>query len=578
MARTLGAMHVAKISRRHGDREYNSYLVRRSIREGRRVRHETIANVSGLPAEAIEALTLALQGVRLVPAGEAFEIVRSRKHGHVEAVLTAARRLGLARLLDREPSRERDLCLAMIAGRVLEGGSKLACTRQLHSCTLGEELGVEGAVHDDLYGAMDWLLERQPGIEQRLARRHLKEGELALYDVSSSYFEGRTCPLARFGYDHGSGKRGRMQVEYGLLCDSDGRPVAIEAFEGSVKDDKTLPSQVKKLEQRFGLSRVVVVTDRGIGTKENVTLVSDTAEFAFITALKAPQVRKLVKEGCLQLSVFDKLNLAEIACEQLYPGQRLVVCRNPLVAEDRARTRQELLQGTERDLGEIKRRVEAGTLQGQAEIGLQVGAVWNRYKVKKHFQVNITDDTFTYERKQEQIALEAELDGIYVIRAGRIHPDELAAAGIVRAYKQLKEAEKGFSGIKGPVEVRPIHHRLEDRVRSHLLICMLAEYVRWHLRHAWAELLFHEDNPRSNTDPVAKAARSPQAIRKTGRRRSAQQEPCHTIESLFDELENRTRNMIRVKGSEASFPQLSTPTELQARALALIDERVPQLT
>lgn len=578
MTRTVGAMHVAKISRRHGDREYDSYLVRRSIREGRRVRHETITNVSRLPAEAIEALTLALKGVALVPAGEAFEIVRSRKHGHVEAVLTAARRLGLPRLLDREPCRERDVCLAMIVGRVLEPGAKLACTRQLHACTLGEELGVEGAVHDDLYQAMDWLVDRQDGIEGRLARRHLKKGELALYDVSSSYFEGRSCPLARFGYDHGSGKRGRMQVEYGLLCDSDGRPVCIEAFEGSLKDDKTLPSQVKKLEQRFGLTRMIVVTDRGIGTKDNVTLLSETAEFGVITALKAPQVRKLVKEGCLQLSVFDELNLAEIACEQLYPGQRLVVCRNPLVAEDRARTRRELLADTEKALGQIKRRVEAGTLHGQAEIGLAVGAVWNRYKVKKHFQVNITDDTLTYERKHEQIAQEADLDGIYVIRAGRIDPDELAAAELVRAYKQLKEAEKGFGGLKGPLEVRPIHHRLEDRVRSHLLICMLAEYVRWHLRHAWAELLFQDENPRSNTDPVAKATRSREATRKAGRRRTRQQEPCHTLASLFDELENRTRNTIRVKGTEATFPQLSVPTELQARALTLINEHIPQLT
>ena len=396
--------------------------------------------------------------------------------------------------------------------------------------------------------------------------------------LSSSYFEGRSCSLARFGYDHGNGKRGRMQVEYGLLCDSDGRPVAIEAFEGNVKDDKTLPSHVKKLEQRFGLTRVIVVTDRGIGTKDNVTLISDTAEFAFITALKAPQVRKLVKDGCLQLSMFDELNLAEIACEQLYPGQRLVVCRNPLVAADRARTRRELLAGTEKQLGEIKRRVDAGTLQGEGEIGLAVGAVWNRYKVKKHFQVNITDDTFTYERKHEQIALEAELDGIYVIRSGRIDPEELAAAGLVRAYKQLKEAEKGFGGLKGPLEVRPIHHRLEDRVRAHLLICMLAEYVRWHLRHAWAELLFQDHNPAAQVDPVANATRSREATRKAGRRRTPGQEPCHTIQSLFDELENRTRNTIRVNGSDATFPQLSTPTELQARALEFVNERVPQLT
>jgi len=571
-------MHVAKISRRHGGREYASYLVRRSIREGRRVRHETIANVSRLPAEAIEALTLALTGVALVPAGEAFEIVRSRKHGHVEAVLAAARRLGLARLLDREPCRERDLCLAMIAGRVLDGGSKLACTRQLEACTLGEELGVQGAVHDDLYAAMDWLLERQQQIEQRLARRHLTDGELALYDVSSSYFEGRACPLARFGYDHGTGKRGRMQVEYGLLCDTDGRPVAIECFEGSLKDSKTLPSQVTKLEQRFGLRRVIVVSDRGIGTNDNVTLMSETAELAFITALKAPQIRKLVKEGYLQLSMFDELNLAEIACEKLYPGQRLVVCRNPLVAQERARKRHELLAGTEKDLGEIKRRVQAATLTGEAEIGLAVGAVVNHYKVKKHFQVNITDDTFTYERKHEQIAQEAELDGIYVIRSKRVDPSELAAPALVRAYKQLKEVEKAFGSFKGPLEVRPIHHRLEDRVRSHLLICMLAEYVRWHLRHAWAELLFGDESPRASTDPVAKAARSREATRNAGRRRTPDREPCHTIASLFDELENRTRNTIRVNGTEATFPQLSTPTELQARAMELIGERVPQIT
>jgi len=578
MVRTLGAMHVAKISRRHGDREYASYLVRRSIRDGRRVRHETIANVSGLPPEAIEALTLALKGVALVPAGEAFEIVRSRKHGHVEAVLSAARRLGLARLLDRSPCRERDLCLAMILGRVLDGGSKLACTRQLEACTLGEELGVQGAVHDDLYAAMDWLGERQQQIEQRLARRHLTDGEPALYDVSSSYFEGRNCPLARFGYDHGTGKRGRMQVEYGLLCDTDGRPVAIECFEGSLKDAKTLPSQLGKLEQRFGLTRVIVVSDRGIGTNDNATLLSETAEFGFITALKAPQIRKLVKDGCLQLSVFDEVNLAEITCEQLYPGQRLVVCRNPLLAGERARKRDELLACTEQDLEAIARRVKAGTLTGQAAIGLAVGAIWNHYKVKKHFQVTITDDTFTYERKHEQIAQEAELDGLYVIRAGRVDPSELTAAALVRAYKQLKEVEKAFGSFKGPLEVRPIHHHLEDRVRSHLLICMLAEYLRWHLRHAWAELLFDDDTPRASTDPVAKATRSPEATRNAGRRRSAGHEPCHTIKSLFDELENRTRNTIRVNSTDATFPQLSTPTELQARALQLINERVPQLT
>ena len=399
-----------------------------------------------------------------------------------------------------------------------------------------------------------------------------------MYDVSCSYFEGRSCPLARFGYDHGTGKRGRMQVEYGMLCDADGRPVAIEAFEGSTHDAKTLPSQVKKLEQRYGLSRVIVVTDRGIGTNDNVELLSLTAEFAFITALKAPQLKKLVKEGFLQPSLFDQASLAEISCEKLYPGQRLVVCRNPLVAEQRARKRTELLAATEKALAEIKLRVQAGTLAGKAEIGLAVGSVCNRHKVKKHFQVSITDDTFTYERRDQQITEEAELDGIYVIRAGRVSPEELAAAGIVRAYKQLKEVERRFRSFKGPLEVRPIYHRLEDRVRSHLLICMLAEYLRWHLCHAWAELLFQDHNPACNTDPVAKATRSREATSKAIPRRRTGREPCHTLESLLEELENRTRNTIRVNGAQASFDQLSTPTELQAHALALVNERVPKIT
>ena len=569
-----GAMHVAKITRRHGDREYVSHLVRRSVREGRRVRHETVANVSSLPPAAIEALSLALKGVALVPAGEAFEILAARKHGHVEAVLEVISRLGLPRLIDREASRERDLCVAMIAGRVLAPRSKLGSTRQLESCTLGACLGLAGVVHDDLYAAMDWLYERQDGIERRLAARHLRNGTLALYDVSCSHFEGRCCPLAAFGYDHGTGKRGRMQVSYGLLCDPDGRPVAVDCHKGSLKDSQTLAGEVQRLERRFGLSRVIVVTDRGISTSENVKVISQTADFGYITALKAPQIRKLVKDEHLQLSLFDQQNLAEISCEELYPGQRLVVCKNPLVASERARKRSELLDATEKELAAVKARVDAGTLEGEAQIGLAAGAVWNHYKVKKHFQVTITDHTFTYERKTEQISQEAALDGLYVIRSANVSPDELAPSGLVRAYKQLKEVEKRFGDLKGPLQVRPIHHHLEDRVRSHLLICMLSEYVRFHLQQAWAELLFTDDNAASRTDPVAKAVRSPQATRNAGQRHN----PCHTITSLLDELENRTQNTIRVTGSNATFQQTSTPTPLQARALQLINEHVPRYT
>lgn len=576
MARTTGAMHVAKIIRRHGEREYVSHLVRRSVREGRRVRHETVANVSSLPPAAIEALSLALKGVALVPAGEAFEIVASRKHGHVQAVLAVISRLGIARLIDREPSRERDLCVAMIAGRVLGGRSKLALTRQLESCTLGAELGVQGATHDDIYAAMDWLLERQDQVEHRLASRHLRNGSLALYGVSASHFEGRCCPLAAFGYDHGTGKRGRMQVGYGLLCDPDGRPVAVDCHEGSLTDSQTLAQRVKALERRFGLARAIVVTDRGIATNENVKVISQTAEFGYITALKAPQIKELVRDGHLQLSLFDQQNLAEIVCEQLYPGQRLVVCKNPLVASERARKRDELLDATGRELAAIKTRVDASTLAGADQIGLAVGAVWNHYKVKKHFQVTVTDTTLTYARKTEPISQEAALDGLYVIRSANVNADELASAGLVRAYKQLKEVEQRFGGFKGPLQVRPIHHHLEDRVRAHLLVCMLAEYVRFHLQHAFRELLFTDDQPASPSDPVAKASRSAQATRRAGQRRTPSREPCHTLTSLLDELENRTQNTIRVAGSQATFQQQSTPTALQARALQLINEHTPR--
>ena len=336
---------------------------------------------------------------------------------------------------------------------------------------------------------MDWLADRQERIEQRLARRHLEAGEPVLYDVSSSYFEGRTCPLAKLGYSR-DGRRGTLQVIYGLLCDQDGRPVAIEAFDGSLHDEKTLPAQITKLKDRFGVGRVTVVVDRGMATKANVQLLSETDGVAWITALKAPQIKKLVRDGALQVSLFDEQNLAEISCEELYPGERLVVCRNPFVAAERTRKRDSLLDATDRALAEIVERVRNGTLSGEAEIGLAVGAVWNRYKVKKHFTLQITDQQFAFSRKTEQITFEASLDGIYVLRSGGLSAEQLAAPAIVRAYKQLKEAEKGFATIKGLLEVRPIHHHLEDRVRAHLLICMLAYYLTWHLRHAWTELLF----------------------------------------------------------------------------------------
>jgi transposase len=569
MERKEGAMHVAKIERRHGDRVYTSQLVRRSVREGKRVRHETIANVSKLPAEAIEALRRALRGEAVLSAGERPRIENPLPAGHVEAVLVMARRLGLARLVDRQPSKERDLVLAMIAQRVLCPGSKLWMSRAFPRSTLASELGVEGADQDDLYRAMDWLLERQARIEDRLARRHLRDGELVLYDVSSSYFEGRSCPLVEFGQPRG-GKRGCPQIVFGLLCDRRGRPVAVEVFRGSLHDDKTLPGQLEKLRRRFRLKRVVVVSDRGMVTKANLEAMRAEEGVFWITALKAPQVKRLVRDGHLQLSLFDQQNLAELEDEENYPGERLVVCRNPLVAAERARKRQDMLLATERELRPIEGRVEQGTLSGEAEIGLAVGAVWNRFKMRKHFEVEISDTSLGFRRKQDQIDQEAALDGIYVLRTS-VPADELQGTEVVRSYKQLKEVERGFRTIKGPeLELRPVHHRLEDRVRAHVFLCALAYYLEWHLRETWAELTFKDECPPASPDPVAKAHRSPQAERKASTKRTTAGQPCHSFRSLIQELGRRTSNTVRIPGSDAAFTQLSEPDRLQARALELV--------
>ncbi|MBV8219423.1 MAG: IS1634 family transposase, partial [Solirubrobacterales bacterium] len=472
-------MHVVTTRRRVGEREYTSTLLRRSYREDGKVKKETLANLSRLPPEAIEAVRAALRGDVLVPAESAFAIERSLPAGHAQAALVMARRLELGRLLDRSASRQRDLALAMICQRAIAPASKLGTVRAFGRSTLAEELGVAGVDEDDLYAAMDWLLERQERIEDRLARRHLSDGELVLYDVSSSYFEGRSCELAKLGYSRDQ-KRGSLQIIYGLLCDKPGRPVAVEVFSGERHDDKTLPSQIEKLKRRFGLSRIVVVSDRGMVTKANIELLQ-AADVGWITALKAPQIQKLARQDELQLSLFDQTNLAEISAED-YPGERLIVCRNPLIAAERARKRSELLEATERGLAEIAQRVQRGTLTGADQIGLAVGPALKRYKVKKHFAVQITDTTFTYERKSEQINAEAALDGIYVLRTN-VGDGELSTGEVVRSYKGLEQVERAFRSFKGPdLEIRPIHHRLENRVRAHVFLCMLAYYLTWHLR------------------------------------------------------------------------------------------------
>jgi ribosomal protein L18 len=574
MEQRQAAMHVAKIERRHGGRVYTYWLVRRSVREGRRVRHETIANVSKLPAVAIEALRRALAGEALVAAGEVFATERSLPHGHVRGVLEALRRLGLPRLLDRAPSRERSLALAMIAQRVLQPGSKLACTRRFSQSTLAEEFELGDLDTDDLYAALDWLLARQERIEARLARRHLADGTLVLYDVSSSYFEGRTCPLAQHGYSRDR-RRGSLQIIYGLVCDPEGRPLAIEVFAGAVHDHETLLAQVERFRRRFSLRTIVLVVDRGMVTEANLEALRGEEGIGWISALKAPAVKALVKEGSLQLSLFDQLNLAEIESPD-YPDERLVVCRNPLVAEERRRKREALLQATEALLAPIKARVDAGTLRGAAAIGLAVGEVANKRKVKKHFELTIDDERFEYRRKQEQIAAEAALDGFYVLRTN-LPADELSTPEVVRSYKALAQAERAFRTLKGPeLELRPIHHRLEERVRAHAFLCLLAYYLEWHLRRAWAELLFDDERPPLPDDPVAKRERSPAAKRKAATKQTAAGQPCHSFRTLIAELALVVRNTNRVRGSQATFDTVTEPNRTQARALELT-KQIPKL-
>ena len=561
-------MHVSTTTRRSGENEYTATLLRRSYRQDGKVKKETLANLSHLPPAAIDAIRRVLAGETLMSVEEAFEIERSLPAGHVNAALAMARRLELAKVLDRSPCRERDLCMAMILGRALCPGSKLSTVRTLGQSTLASELGVQGADEDDLYLAMDWLLERQDRIEDRLAARHLADGEMVLYDVSSSYFEGHTCPLAKRGYSR-DGKSGLTQIIYGLLCDSDGRPVAVEVFTGELHDDKTLPAQVTKLKDRFGLSRVTVVADRGMVTKANIEILTATDGVDWITALKAPTIKKLARTGVFQPSLFDEQNLGEITDVAEFPGERLIVCRNPLVGAQRAHKREELLAATETDLAAIAHRVENGTLQGADLIGLAVGPALKRYRMKKHFQITITDTTFTYTRDTAAIATEAALDGFYILRTSLTGTD-LAAGDIVRAYKNLEQAERAFGSLKGPeLQIRPIHHHLADRVRAHVLICMLAYYLTWHLKAAWRPLLFTDEHRPVSPDPVAKAVRSTSAQQKAHTKRTTTGQPAHSYRTLLAELATQTRNTTRLHGHASTFEKLTQPTALQAEALEL---------
>lgn len=565
-------MHVVTIKRRHGEREYASTLVRRSIREGKRVRKETVANLSRLPVEAIEAVRRVLAGETLVSPGEAFAIERSLAHGHVAAVLGTARKLGLERLLGRGRTRERDLCLAMVCQRLLRPGSKLSASRRFSLTTLGEELAVEGASEAELLSAMDWLLSQQQRIEAALARRYLSEGGFVLYDLSASYLEGRKCPLAALGYPR-DGKRGKLQIQYGLTCSPEGRPVAVEVFDGKTHDDKTLPAALERLRRRFGIERVVVCGDRGMVTAANIELLRENG-FDWITALKAPQVQALVDEGDLQLSLFDERNLAEITSER-YPGERLVVCRNPHVARERARKREALVAATEKELAKVKASVDnpRGRLHGKPAglIGERAGRVVNRYKVAKHFQLRIADGSFAYQRNEQAIAAEAALDGFYVLRTS-VGAEALSPQAVVRAYKLLAHAERAFRAMKSPeLEIRPVHHHLEHRVRAHVFLCMLAYAVRFELEQRLAPLLFKDDTPLAPADPVAPAQRSPAAKRKAASKRTEDGLSASSFRDLIDALGTLCRNRVRLRGSKASFDQITQANDLQRRAFELLE-------
>jgi hypothetical protein len=563
-------VHVAIIKREYKGKLYSYPLLRQSFREEGKVKHRTLANLSALPPEVVELIRAGLAGQRLAPLEQVFQIQRSFPHGHLAAVLASMRKLEMERLLHPTPERQMHLVMAMIAAQILEPQSKLASVGLLQRTGLLLELGVKTKVdQDDLYLAMDELLLGQEMIERKLAERHLKPGDLCLYDRSSATYSGHHCELAERGYSR-DGKRNSLQVTFGLTCDQEGRPLAIKVDAGSLTDPQTVAEELDLLRRRFGLKEVVLVGDRGLLTKARIEDLRKLPKVGWITALRAPAIQKLVAEGSLQLSLFDLQNLAEISSPD-YPNERIIVCYNPAVAEDRARTRSELLKATEKELDKVVQMVKAGRLKEADKIGLRVGKVCNRFKVAKHFELEIAEGSFSYRRKQQSIEAEAALDGLYAIRSS-VPAEEMEATQVVRSYKQLARVERDFRVIKGPdLEVAPIRHRLVDRVCAHFLICQLAAYVRWHMERDLAPLLFKDESPPLNPDPVAPARRSQSAEDKANRKRNPEGLPVRSFRSLLDELATLTKNLIAPIGTnDARFWQLSQPTPLQERAFQLL--------
>jgi transposase len=551
-----------------------TYLLRESYREGKKVRKRTLANLSALSDEQIEAIRAVLSGQTVRPVEELWQTTRSRSHGAVQAVRVAMRKLGFESLIASRPSPERDAVCAMVAARVLAPHTKLATTRWWHTTTLAEEFGVLKTDETDLYAAMDWLHERQEFIEKKLAARHLCEGALALYDLSSSYFEGNSCPLAKIGYSR-DGKRNTPQVNYGLLTTRAGCPVAISVYEGNTADASTLMPQVTQLREQFGLERLVLVGDRGMISHKAIGELRALDGLAWITALKSSQIRALVQGGELQLGLFDERNLFEFAHPD-FPGERLMACRNVDLGKLRAHKRAALLTATEQELQKVQTRIENGSLAGRDKIGVRVGKVVNKYKVAKHFALAIEESGFTFERLEKQIAAEAALDGLYVIRTS-VPKKQMTSAEAVRSYKALAEVERAFRSMKTiDLHIRPIHHRLEERVRAHIFLCMLAYYVEWHMREAWRELMFADEDleRKKHRDPVAAAERSEAALEKVATRKLKSGSPAHSFRTLLDELSTIVRNTCEPRVAHrgrASFQMTTMPNPAQHRAMQLLE-------
>jgi len=549
-------------------------LLRESYRDGGKVKKRTLANLSALPADQIEAIRAVLRGDKLAPVAEAFTIVAAQPHGHVQAVMAAMKRLGMAELLASQSDPRRELVLAMLAARILSPHTKLATTRWWQQSTLASELGVSDADEDDLYAAMDWLLARQDRIQKKLAARHLKAGGLVLYDLSSSYFEGKHCPLAKRGYSRDR-KAGTLQVNYGVVTDARGCPVAVSVHDGNTADPVTLIPEIERVKSVFAIDQLVIVGDRGMVSQKAIEAIALMPGVDWITALKTGAIRALAEDGAVQLDLFDERDLFELTHRD-YPGERLVACRNPQLARLRAYKREDMLRATEAALAPIKASVAAGRLSGADRIGVAVGKLVNRYKMAKHIALEITDTTFTFARKHEQIEREAALDGIYVVRTS-LGAERMDAAGCVRSYKALTQVERVFKTLKSvDLKIRPIHHRLADRVRAHIFLCVLAYYVEWHMREAWREMMFADEDQaaKAERDPVAPAKRSAGALAKINRRQADDGSPLHSFATLISELATLTRNRCLAHGSRsdtAPFTILASPNPTQTRALDLID-------